>query len=254
MSRDKLTREEMWSRQQISSFDVDYNLWERQREGLRQMSLISRCCMFTVDVFKGQYDFASDSFADIFGFKLNLLQNINEQDDLLETRIHPEDSVQLIDKQIKHSQFIYSLPFESRNDYQQTFQFRMLNRSKKYINIISRQQVIRKDRNGKAWIVMGVMDISPDQIPTKTIKHSVLNLKTGDIINPGFLNSEMQLTNREKDILRLIRQGLLSKEIAYKFGVSIYTINNHRKNILAKLNVDNAIEAINKANETGLLD
>ena len=61
------------------------------------------------------------------------------------------------------------------------------------------------------------------------------------------------VTKREKEILILIRQGFLSKEIAYKLNLSIYTVNNHRKNILAKLNVDNAIEAINKAENFGIL-
>ncbi|WP_413643375.1 response regulator transcription factor [Parabacteroides distasonis] len=45
----------------------------------------------------------------------------------------------------------------------------------------------------------------------------------------------------------------MSKEIAYKLNLSIYTVNNRRKNILAKLNVDNAIEAINKAENFGIL-
>ena len=45
------------------------------------------------------------------------------------------------------------------------FQFRMLNARQQYINVSSRQQVIETDRNGKAWIIMGVMDILPDQTP-----------------------------------------------------------------------------------------
>ena len=61
------------------------------------------------------------------------------------------------------------------------------------------------------------------------------------------------LTKREKEILLLIRQGFLSKEIAYKLNLSIYTVNNHRKNILAKLNVDNVIEALNRAESFGIL-
>jgi len=45
----------------------------------------------------------------------------------------------------------------------------------------------------------------------------------------------------------------LSKEIASKLNLSIYTVHNHRKNILAKLNVDNVIEAINRAESFGIL-
>ena len=89
--------------------------------------------------------------------------------------------------------------------------------------------------------------IIPIVSPTERIKRTVINRKTGLIL------AEPQLTKREKEILILIRQGFLSKEIAYKLNLSIYTVNNHRKNILAKLNVDNAIEAINKAENFGIL-
>ncbi|MFR4036371.1 MAG: hypothetical protein ACLTZT_00375 [Butyricimonas faecalis] len=64
---------------------------------------------------------------------------------------------------IEHGQFIYSSR-EQRNDYQQIFQFRMLNVRQKYVNVISRHQVIQKDKKGKAWIIMGVMDLSPDKL------------------------------------------------------------------------------------------
>ena len=88
---------------------------------------------------------------------------------------------------------------------------------------------------------------------TERIKRTVINRKTGLILASTVILAEPQLTKREKEILILIRQGFLSKEIAYKLNLSIYTVNNHRKNILAKLNVDNAIEAINKAENFGIL-
>ena len=62
-----------------------------------------------------------------------------------------------------------------------------------------------------------------------------------------------QVFTLTQEILLLIRQGFLSKEIAYKLNLSIYTVNNHRKNILAKLNADNVIEAINRAESSGIL-
>ena len=73
----------------------------------------------------------------------------------MEERIHPDDRAQLIEHQIEHGQFIYSLPQEQRNDYQQIFQIRMLNAQQEYVNVISRHQVIQKDKNGKAWMIMG---------------------------------------------------------------------------------------------------
>jgi len=255
MTSRNYTREEMWAQQQISALDVDYDFWNRQLDSIIQMSRISSSCIFTVDVFKGIYDFASENFSDDFGYNKSLIKTIRENGDMLEDRIHPDDRDKLIDMQVRHSQFIYSLPFEKRNDFRQIFQFRMLNVRQQYINVTSRQQVIMKDKKGKAWIVMGIMDVSPDQAKSERIKCSVVNMKTGEIFNPLILSSpEIQLTAREKEILILIRQGLLSKEIADKLNVSIFTVNNHRKSILAKLKADNAIEAINYADNTGILN
>ena len=247
MIQNNITPQKLWLRQQISSLDVDYDLWNKKRESIQAFSKVSQSCIFTVDVFKERYDFASDNFSTIFGYNPTWIKTIRKQGDVLEDRIHPNDRDQLIIYQLEHGQFIYSLPQQERNDYQQIFQYRILNAKGHYVNVISHQKVIQKDRSNKAWIIMGVMDISPDQTHTEKIKRTVINNKTGEILNSTFVSSNKQLTNREKEILLLIRQGFLSKEIAYMLNLSIYTINNHRKNILAKLDVDNIIEAINLA-------
>lgn len=253
MISNEITPKELWSRQQISSLDVDYDLWNKKRESIQEFSGIIQSCIFTVDVFKERYDFASDNFSTIFGYNPAWIKTIRKQGDMLDERIHPDDRGQLIECQIEHGQFIYSLPQEERNDYQQIFQSRIMNAKGQYVNVISRHQVLEKDKSGKAWIIMGMMDISPDQTSAERIKRTVINRKTGTILAPALIPAEKQLTNREKEILLLIRQGFLSKEIADKLSLSIYTVSNHRKNILEKLNVDNVIEAINMARDYGII-
>lgn len=56
------------------------------------------------------------------------------------------------------------------------------------------------------------------------------------------------LTVTEKEVLELLAQGLLYKEIAAKKNVTIDTIKKHIGNIYRKLQVSNKIEAINKFN------
>lgn len=253
MNQHNITPEELWSRQQISGSDVDYGLWEEKREAIREFAGLSGSCIFTVDVFKRRYDFASENFSTVFGYSPEQIRNIQEQGDLLEERIHPDDRKELREYQIEHGQFIYSLPAACRNDYRQIFQLRMLNVKEQYVNAISRHQVVQTDRNGKAWMILGIMDISPDQLPATHVKRTVVNIRTNEILTSLPVPVEKQLTKREKEILLLIRQGYLSKEIAGKLNLSIHTVNNHRKNILAKLNVDNAIEAVNLTGGFGAL-
>ena len=236
----------MWSRQQISSLDVDYDFWKQKRELIRQMSQISQSCLFTVDVFREKYDFASSGFSDLFGYKPEWIRSIEKNGNYLEDMVHPDDLETLIKMQIDHSHFIYNLEPKYRNDYSNTYNFRMQNAQKKYLNVISRQRVIEQDINGKAWIILGEVNISPDQRPLSDVQKITVNLKTGKFIHSeDKLEDGTSLSKREMEILKLIRKGYLSKEIADKLFISLNTVNNHRKNILRKLQVSNSIEAIN---------
>ncbi|MFT3826428.1 MAG: response regulator transcription factor [Chitinophagaceae bacterium] len=61
-----------------------------------------------------------------------------------------------------------------------------------------------------------------------------------------------QLSERELEVIHLIRDGLSSKEIADKLAISIKTVEVHRHNILKKLKVKNTASLINYINSSGL--
>ena len=102
MATNKITPKELWAKQQISPLDVDYDLWNERRASIQTFSRMSQSCIFTVDVFKERYDFASDNFATIFGYNPTWIKTIQKQGNLLEERIHPDDRAQLIEHQIEH--------------------------------------------------------------------------------------------------------------------------------------------------------
>jgi DNA-binding NarL/FixJ family response regulator len=61
------------------------------------------------------------------------------------------------------------------------------------------------------------------------------------------------LSSREKEILELIAQGYTNPQIAEKIFLSPFTVDSHRKNLLAKLNVKNTAMLIRFAVENKLL-
>ncbi|MBA4166350.1 MAG: response regulator transcription factor [Chitinophagaceae bacterium] len=61
------------------------------------------------------------------------------------------------------------------------------------------------------------------------------------------------LTSREKEILGLIAEGYTNPQIAERIFLSPFTVDSHRKNILAKLNVKNTAMLIRLAVENKLL-
>ena len=60
------------------------------------------------------------------------------------------------------------------------------------------------------------------------------------------------LTRREREILQLIGEGLTTKEIAGKLRISLNTVNVHRKNIMAKLNIHRKANLIRYALKEGI--
>jgi DNA-binding NarL/FixJ family response regulator len=61
------------------------------------------------------------------------------------------------------------------------------------------------------------------------------------------------LTSREKEILELIAEGYTNPQIAEKIFLSQFTVDSHRKNLLAKLNVKNTASLIRLAVERKLI-
>lgn len=61
------------------------------------------------------------------------------------------------------------------------------------------------------------------------------------------------LTRREQEVLRLTAQGLSSKTIADQLEISPRTVENHRQNIMKKLQIHNATSLVNYAVKQQLL-
>lgn len=58
-----------------------------------------------------------------------------------------------------------------------------------------------------------------------------------------------KLTQRERDVFKLMREGRTNFDIAQNLGLSANTIKNHVRSILIKLDVNNRTQAVLKASE-----
>ena len=67
------------------------------------------------------------------------------------------------------------------------------------------------------------------------------------------LANDYQLTEREKEILSFMANGLLKKEIAIRSGLSIHTVSTHIRHIYDKLQVSSNTAAVAKALREGLV-
>jgi DNA-binding NarL/FixJ family response regulator len=71
----------------------------------------------------------------------------------------------------------------------------------------------------------------------RILENNAQNILSGD--NKRLAQVFRQLTPKEIQVVTMIQQGLLSKQIAATLSTSVQTINTHRKNIRKKLRLDN---------------
>ena len=63
----------------------------------------------------------------------------------------------------------------------------------------------------------------------------------------------IELSQREREIIQLLTQGMREREIAKELFISDRTVKFHINNAVAKLNAQTRIQAIHQAYSQGLL-
>ena len=63
-----------------------------------------------------------------------------------------------------------------------------------------------------------------------------------------------RLTPREQEVMRLLAEGFTTREIAQRLFISPKTVENHRANIMKKLDLRTTIDLVRQAARLGLID
>ena len=92
---------------------------------------------------------------------------------------------------------------------------------------------------------------SGDSYLSPAVTQQVVNAIARPGERPSFAASG--LTEREREVLHLIADGLSSKEIAQRLGVSLKTIESHRANVMEKLDIHKVSGLIRFAIRAGLV-
>jgi two-component system nitrate/nitrite response regulator NarL len=71
---------------------------------------------------------------------------------------------------------------------------------------------------------------------------------------PGQLYPRRRLTRREREVLALMEQGLLNKEIGAVLGIELATVKNHVHNVLDKLGASGRGQAVARSRALGIIE
>jgi DNA-binding NarL/FixJ family response regulator len=74
------------------------------------------------------------------------------------------------------------------------------------------------------------------------------------VANPSASNTPDFLTDREREVLQLVAESHSTKDIANKLNISVKTVDNHRTNLMRKLNLHDVASLTRYAVEIGLVE
>ena len=216
---------------------------------------VNHACAVVTDASCDRCYIYSGVFGALMGFSDGGCVEVDSSDeDVIYNRIHPED---LVDKRMLEYEFfkrVDALPPDEKPECKAICRIRMKDGCGHYRYVDNSTQVIRLSPAGKIWLILCCYDLSPNQAEMRGISPCIVNNRAGELTELSF--DEWRgcvLTEREKEILRLIHNGKPSKQIADVLGISVHTVSRHRQNIIAKLSVGNSVEAVTAAMAMKLL-
>lgn len=83
-------------------------------------------------------------------------------------------------------------------------------------------------------------------LPRKVLQQYLMKSRT---FNKTFSRSEVSLTEREVEVLKVMATGAKNSDIARSLNLSPHTIKTHIYNIFKKINASNRLQAVNWAQE-----
>lgn len=187
------------------------------------------------DLFRLKPIWTNNSLRKTLGLKPNKKLTTEEIIDLY----HPDDQDFLLEMR--------SFFRENKNGTFNAF-YKFRNAKGEYMWFYTTAKLFRYHKRLNIFEVLGVtLDFSSQLYYGRNLK--LFAQEKLQSLNPKNIN---RITKREKQIIKYFSNGFKTREIAELLGISFYTVGNHRKNVLKKLELKNFAALVNFAVENGL--
>lgn len=233
--------------------ELDYSIVGKHAAVLQNLSDMGNSGTGIFDYFKRQMVFYSSNFGSLLGYLPADYQATGQQ--FFMGKIHPDDAHMLSLNSVSSLKLFNHFSSDEKLNHKMISEYRMLNAQNQYVRLVEQYQVLKLCPKGQLWLAFNIVDMSPNQAESEPSKSQLLNFRNGNIISlEAPKKANFELTKREIEILGLVRNGLLSKEISNKLAISVHTVNTHRQRFLEKLGANNSMEAVVFASKFGLLE
>lgn len=214
---------------------------------LLKFFLIGDSYYFVLNHHSLSFEFVSREVEDVIGYKPTefTFQLINK-------KVHPDDQPWFLSYGQKMIEFFSQLPIEKMKKYKLRYDIRYRKENGEYARLLYQGVIIEHDEYGRLLRSMGVhTDITYLKQEGKPVLSFIGMDGEPSYVDVGgqniYIESKDELTPREKQILKLLMEGKLSKQISMILNISKQTVDTHRKNMLHKKHLTTTGELIGKA-------
>ncbi|WP_162055946.1 LuxR C-terminal-related transcriptional regulator [Pontibacter pamirensis] len=210
----------------------------------------SYCFCFSIDFSKMRYIYLSEGTKRVLGYDRD--EWFKKGLDFAFQILLPSDRETL--KQIHEELFrqYYSFPVEARKKLSFTFDFNVRAANGSTVRLNHYTTFVKIDPSGNPLVDFS---ICTDITPVKSTGPSLLTIKKEDELVGMFSfegeGKEAILSKREKEVLKLLSDGLTSERIGEKLFITTATVSTHRKNMLQKTGCKNTVELVKFAKSKG---
>ncbi|WP_298238455.1 LuxR C-terminal-related transcriptional regulator [uncultured Algibacter sp.] len=166
------------------------------------------------------------------------------------SRMHPDD----LDKWLKALNelmnfTINEISVNDRGKMSYTWNYRLKNGKDEYVNVVQNTTPLEFDSKDKPVIGLAHYTVLSGSLEMQ-ISASAKLLNSNNEYETVYFNNFSQklltggISNRERDVIRLLVLNYSSKDIAKKLNISPNTVDTHRRNILKKLKISSTGELI----------
>ena len=166
------------------------------------------------------------------------------------SRMHPDDIEHWLQALNELMNFtINNINVKDRRKMSYTWNYRIKNSKGVYVNVIQNTTPLEFDLNNKPIIGLAHYTVLDSKISMQVSATAKLLNNNNEYETMYFNNFSQKLlsegiSNRERDIVRLLVLNHSSKDIAEKLNISPNTVDTHRRNILKKLRISSTGELI----------
>jgi DNA-binding CsgD family transcriptional regulator len=172
------------------------------------------------------------------------------------SRIHPDDRSWFLVIGQGIVNFFSGLSIDKMMKYKVRYDIRFCKKNGEYVRILYQGIILEHDAQGKFLRTLSahtnISFLKQEGRPVLSFiglegEPSYIDVATKNI----FLETKEDFTERERQVLKLLIEGKLSKEIGDILNISKQTVDTHRKNMLHKKHLGSTGELVGKAIRQG---